>query len=247
MLLPEYAPAVVRCSEQDTRRAQVLHDVINRKYASRSTWRQSVWANEIRILCKEVGEDRVDSVIDFFVGCEAEVGFVVSSAAAFRKHFLILENKTKKGKIAVNEEELTSTSKLYLPDINARINHLIWPDSCQSEVNDFVILSLHNYDEFFYRLKAAFLSIKKSDKLYSLVSVVWSRTDTPVTHIVKWIETTHQIVHSWNAWSGSLKGFHFSVTNKHFRKVVDEWISEYTSRYAGNGSEAILNLMGYPL
>lgn len=243
MLLPQFTP-VSKISDRDTKRAELLHQVIFKKYASRAAWRKSAWADEFRKLDQDVGCDRVNAVLDFFIHHEGEVGIVISSATAFRKFFLVLEEKAKKGRSAVTESELTSTAKATLPEVKRRTSRLIWPEDCISEVDDFTILSLVNYDEFFHRLKAVYLSLPESHENYRIVKCVWDKCDNPLNATVQWIEVTHNLVHNWVSWSGSLRGLHFSATNQHFKKIIREWIDSYTRKYE-DGTAFILNLLGY--
>lgn len=221
MFLEEYAkegnPSITMF---DMYCAKLMLNIVKR-YKPGLTWRKSTWANEFRLLRKEINDetDRIELVLEWLAS-PASVGLRPTSARWFRKQFSWVEAKAMKGKAKQSDYVPPPELISFMKELKSK--RLKWPDSCVADVEEFVTLSFINFMKLRARVKEVWVAVR-----IEWHRILWSHFKDINRFMMRWVMSTHELIHKWEGWSGRLKGLQFSIENKHFVATAKGWCAAY--------------------
>lgn len=185
------------------------------------SWRKSKWADEFRLLRKEINDDtdRIEQVLEWLAS-PASVGLRPTSAKWFRNNFSWLEERANKGKVKQSGFVPPPELIAFMKELKGK--RLRWPDSCKDDLEEFINLSFINYMKLRARVKEVWIAVR-----IEWHRILWSHFRDINLFMMKWVTSTHELIHKWENWSGRLKGLHFSIDNKHFVTMAKGWCAAY--------------------
>lgn len=188
--------------------ARKLKRIVEVKLNHRKAWSETNWTNTFRLLIKDVGLDKVTSVLDWYDGyCNNSPKYEAKSAKSFRNMFEALqgicERAQKSAKPAKMSKEGIETA--------ARLrSECQWPAKADKTLDAAVENSIQAYIKF----KSKLCSLKDSTKDrmlgFFLDYIAPEMIRDPEDFVFGWFYRVYQSVKGWKTWNGDLVNRQFS-------------------------------------
>jgi len=232
--LPEYQKQNT-ATPKDTTRAKRLHAALLAKGHARTGWSESKWANQFRLLRKDIGSgaaNRIRKVMNWFEeNMDKKYCPLVRSADSFRHKFTQIESVMKRDERDNPTVELTPEAL----DLSRQIqNENSWPLKSRAMVPVVVQISLNNIRSFLRKVAKYRNKLRKQkfdcERLTreAFVEKVLAQFAGGVNAFVtSWMENANRRILGWEGWSGKLLPWAFSEDHNSFDMMMGTLSQEY--------------------
>jgi hypothetical protein len=217
----------LKFTEVDATNAKQLYETLASKRCIMRKASIKQWANEFRLLAEYVDQQRIHEVLDWYTAnCRAQYVPEAFSAKSFRSKFPNIEAAMERSQPA-KRHPITHQGKK-LSDWLKQVRD--WPGETEEDVDQCVEQSLHDYQEFLFKLTST--SWKDGLSGGGLNRHLHAMLPAPEEFVKQWMLEINQFIHS-GKFKSTITKLGFRPDHPKFQKTG----RTLTTNYCGDGSQ----------
>jgi len=189
------------------------------------------WANSFRLLRKEVGEEDLIEVLEWYCSHVGEEFVPVAySASSFRNKFVRIQDAMNRSR----KRKQSKPSFSFSPKERKEITHILtylsstlnWPKDSSKELPFLIEEAFFIYRNFrtkLYKMKIGLVRCPAPKK--RIVQIIYDLLPSTSSFVREWCEQGHSRIANWDEWSGNVNMLRFSLDHKLFAKQCKSLLS----------------------